>query len=90
MANLLKPAAPVIASGLVAGVTKVAGVCVDAGAAATVELRDGAVGAQVMAIVRLTAAGSMIVTFGGDRVNFPSGVYVNFAAGTGTVIVYEG
>jgi len=78
----------VTASGTVAGCKRVGGVLVDAPGAAVVNIRDGGAAGPIVAPVRLAAAGSVPVLFGGT-LSTAGDVYVEIATGPATVVVYR-
>ena len=71
-----------------ADVTTFYGAGFSAGAAATVEIRDGAAGGALLWSGRLGAAGDVQPTCLPRGIRTANGIYVNFVAGTPTVVVY--
>lgn len=87
----LKPAGAVSVSGAIAGLTRVGGWNVSASGASQVRLRDATVAGAILSEIRTAAAGSETVVYAPGYLQVPSGgdVYVEVAAGTVSVVVYE-
>lgn len=70
-----------------AGHNRVGAVVMDATAAADIELRDGGASGPVVGKIRLAAAGTKGLVFGGDLVT-AGDLYVKVTTGTPSVYVY--
>ena len=86
--GVVKAMPPVTVSGVITGCKRFSAVLVDAASSAVVNVRDGDGAGAILATVRLGAAGSQSVVFGGEIVT-KTGVYVEIVSGTPTVVVYK-